>query len=307
SICFTVVCIIINPGGNISAGASRTEQVLRDINGDGYVDQLSSTKDDQLVVAENQTGRTNLLRSVIRPLGGRMDFDYTRDGNTYDLPQSRWTLTRVAVNDGHPGDGQDVQLKTYEYSGGVFDRLEREFDGYATVTERDRDHGAGDAAFRSITREYRADGHYTRGLLTRELTGDAAGRRFLETVNAYALRDVADPASPADARSTTATIFPELVRTDHRFYEGQAAPGKSTFTTMEYDAFGNMTRSFDAAEVGAGDDVDARIRYSADDPACQASHILGVPTSIDVTGGGTLMRHRESTVDCSTGNVTQIR
>src|SRR5262249_2936135 len=207
------VCIVINPGGDISTGASRTEQALRDINGDGYADQLQSTKDNQLVVAENQTGRTNLLKSVSRPLGARMDFDYTRDGNTYNQPQSRWVLSRVAVNDGHPGDGQDVQLTTYEYSGGVFDRLEREFDGYATVTERHRDHGTGDAVYRSVVHEFRTDGHYTRGLPTRDLTVDAAGHPFLETDYSYQLRDVAAPAGTADARSTTATIFPHLVRT----------------------------------------------------------------------------------------------
>jgi RHS repeat-associated protein len=301
------VCIVINPGADVSTGASRTEQELRDINGDGFADQLSSTRDNQLVVAENQTGRTNLLRSVTRPMGARMDFDYTRDGNTYNQPQSRWTLSRVAVDDGHPGDGQDVQLATYEYANGVFDRLEREFDGYATVTERQRDHGAGDAVYRSVTREYRTDGHYTRGLLTRTLSTDAAGHPFLETLNTYTLRDVANPAAPADARSTTATVFPQLSRIDHRFFEGQASPGKSTFTTMEYDAFGNMTRSLDAADTGTADDVDTRIRYSAEDPACQGSHILGIPDAIDVTGGGALMRHRESTVDCASGDVTQVR
>ena len=306
-LCFAVVCVIINPGGDVSTGASRSEQQLRDIDGDGYTDQLSSTRDDQLVVAENRTGRTNLLRSVSRPLGGRMDFDYARDGNSYAQPQSRWVLTRVAVDDGQPGDGQDVQLVTYEYRNGVFDRLEREFYGYGTVTERHRDHGAADAAYRSVVRTYRTDSFYARGLLTRELTQDAAGRPFLETENTYLLRDVADPTGPADPRSTTATVFPQLVRTDRRFYEGQPTPGKTTFSTMEYDALGNVTRSFDAAEAGPADDVDTRVRYTAEDPACQASHIVGTPDVIDVYGGGTLMRHRESTVDCATGDVTQVR
>jgi hypothetical protein len=47
SICFIVVCIIINPGGNVSTGASRTEQMLRDLNGDGFPEHLLSTRDDQ--------------------------------------------------------------------------------------------------------------------------------------------------------------------------------------------------------------------------------------------------------------------
>jgi RHS repeat-associated protein len=304
-ICFLVACVIINPGGDLSEGVSRTEVAIRDINGDGFADQLASTRDGQLTVAQNRTGRTNLLRVVTRPLGGRMDFDYQRDGNTYDQPESRYDLSRVALDDGHSGDGQDVRLTTYEYRGGTFDRLEREFDGYATVTARVRDAGAGDAVFRSVTRDYRTDGHYTRGLLTRELTADAAGRPFTETQNTYTLQEVG--AGVAAPHSTTATVFPQLTRTDRRWFEGQANPGKTTFTANSYDEFGNLTRVFDAADAGTADDVDTRMRYTADIAACRDSNIVGTPDGIDVFGGGHLIRSRESTVDCTTGNVTQVR
>jgi RHS repeat-associated protein len=306
-ICFLTFCVIINPGADLSHSVSRSERGLRDLNGDGFADMVSSTRDDQLVVAENQTGRTNLLRTVTRPLGGRIDFDYSRDGNNYGQPQSRFVLSKVSVDDGQPGDGQDVQLSTYEYSGGVYDRLEREFDGYATVVERQRDPGASDALFRSTTHQYRTDGHYTHGLPTLSFTTDKDGHKFTETENTYTLRDVDHPDATADPRSPTATIFAQLTRTDQRFYEGEDAPGKSTFTTLEYDQVGNVTRSVDAGEAGAGDDVEALITYSVDDSACRTSNITGVATATDVFGGGTLMRHRESTVDCATGNVTQIR
>jgi hypothetical protein len=106
SICFIVVCIIINPGGNVSTGASRTEQMLRDLNGDGYPEHLLSTSDDQLTVAQNLTNRTNLLASVTRPLGARMDFDYTRDGNTVDQPQSRWCCPGSRSTTASPATGR---------------------------------------------------------------------------------------------------------------------------------------------------------------------------------------------------------
>ncbi|GIH10187.1 hypothetical protein Rhe02_82540 [Rhizocola hellebori] len=304
-ICFIFICIIINPGGDISTGASRTEFAIRDINGDGRPDHLSSTRDNQLTVAQNRTERTNLLRGVSRPMGARLDFDYTRDGNTYDQPQSRWLLTKTTVSDGFAGDGADTQLTTYEYTGGVFDRLEREFFGYGRVIERHRDTQAADAVYRSITRDYLTDSHYTRGLVRKELTTDAAGRPFAETEHTYALQEVGG--GLANPRSTTATVFPQLTRTDKRFYEGNPTPGKATFTTMDYDAFGNVIRFFDASDVGSADDTDTRIRYSADDPACRTTNIVGVPNVIDVFGNGTLMRHRESTVDCATANVTQVR
>lgn len=309
SFCFGIIvaCVITNPGADTSTGASRAEQALRDINGDGYVDHLRSTADNQLVVAENQTGRTNLLKSVQRPMKSRIDLDYTRDGNTYDQPQSRFVLSRVAVDDGQPGDGQDVQLSTYRYSGGSYDRLERQFNGYRSVVTEQRDPGAGDAVHRTVTVEYLNDSPYTQGLVGRELTADAAGRAFTETRNTYVLRDVNSPTAPADPRSTTATIFPQLVRTDQRFFEGQAEPGKSTSVEMSYDEFGNVVREVDTADAGAADDVETRIRYAAEDRACRDRNIVGVPKNVDVRGNGALMRHRESTVDCATGNVTQHR
>jgi RHS repeat-associated protein len=244
---------------------------------------------------------------VTRPLGARTDFDYTRDGNTYDLPQSRFVLSRVSVDDGQHGDGADVQTTTYSYSGGVYDRLEREFDGYASVVRHEVDPANHDAVLRSVTRQYRTDGHYTKGLVTREVTADGAGHPFVQTDNTYELRDVANPSVTADPRSTTATVFPPLVRTDKQFFEGQPTAGKSTFTTTDYDEFGNVTHTFDAGDQGATDDLDVRVAYSADDPTCRANHIIGVADRIEVTGGGTVMRHRESTVDCANGNLTQVR
>ncbi|HEX6686665.1 MAG TPA: SpvB/TcaC N-terminal domain-containing protein, partial [Candidatus Limnocylindrales bacterium] len=306
-VCFIVVCAIINPGADAAAGVGRSERMLRDINGDGFADQLSSIKDDQLVVAENTTGRTNLLRGVARPLGGSMEFDYRRDGNTFALPESKFVLSRVAVDDGQPGDGPDVRLTTYEYSGGVQDRLERQFNGYATVVERHHDTDTGDAVFRTVTQEFRTDGPYLRGVPAKSVTSDANGRAFTETVNTYVLRDVHNPAATADPASTTATLFAQLVRTDRRFFEGLASPGVSTFSTMTYDEFGNLATLFDAGDAGTADDVEKRMAYSAGDPACRTSHVIGIATTVDVTGGGAAMRHHEVSVNCARGDITRIR
>lgn len=126
-------------------------------------------------------------------------------------------LTEVRVNDGRPGDGQDVQLTTYEYVGGVYNRLEREFYGYATVLERHRDASNGNAVYRTVTRDFLNDSYYTRGRLRRELMSDGAGRPFTETIHTYTARDVTTPNVPADLGSTVATVFPQLSRTDRRF------------------------------------------------------------------------------------------
>jgi RHS repeat-associated protein len=299
-------CVVFNPGADVSTGIGRSEEALRDVNGDGYADHVRSTRDSELVVAENRTGRTNLLRTVSRPLGGRFDLDYVRDGNTTDLPQSRYVLASTRLFDGHPGDGQDVQLSTFHYQNGRYDRLERTFLGYGRVLSEQRDPGAGDAMFRTATTEYRNDSYYVRGLEARTITTDATGRPFTETVNTYTLRD-ASTGKPADPRSTTATVFPFLSRAEQRFYEGQPTAGKSTYSEFDYDEFGNTTRVFDAADTGTADDVETRVGFTATDPACRTSNVVGTANTVQVTASKTVLRSRQSTVDCKTGNVTQVR
>ncbi|MFI0798681.1 RHS repeat-associated core domain-containing protein [Amycolatopsis lurida] len=287
---------VFNPGVNASTSISRAEIGLRDINGDGLADHVKSTRDNELLVAVNKTGRTNLLRTVTRPLGGKIDLDYTRTGNTQATPESRWVLSRTSVSDGHRGDGADTQLTTYRYEQGKYDRLEREFHGFGKVVTEQRDPGAAEALYRSTTDEYRTDGPYTRGLLARTLSADGAGRPFAETVNTYQLRDTA-PGS----------VFAALSRVDKHFHEGAENPGKSTYTEMSYDDFGNLIRSFDAADEGVADDVETTYGYSASDPACRARNLVGTANLLKKRAGADLSRHSESTVDCVTGAVRQVR
>src|SRR5262249_40425566 len=106
----------------------------------------------------------------------------------------------------------------------------------------------------------------------------------------------------------TATRFPQLTRRDRRFFEGQPAPGKQTAETFAYDSFGNTTLYTDLGDDGPEDDTIATVRYTASDPACVATYIVGIADRIRVTDtGGAELRRRESTVDCTTGNVTQVR
>ncbi|MFD5625884.1 SpvB/TcaC N-terminal domain-containing protein [Streptomyces sp. NPDC127072] len=290
--------LIINPGANVSTGASRAQQMLRDIDGDGFADHLASTEDSELTVAANQTGRTNLLKSVQRPLGSRVDLDYSRDGNTYDQPGSRYVLTGVQVSDGLAGDGPDTQQAAITYKDGVYDRLEREFRGYGSVTTSQLDEKG--EILRTGTLEFDTTGHYTRNLLTRETVADASGALFTESRHTYELRDV-DSGEETNGRSTTATVFPHLVRTDTLWYEGRAEPGKRTATVMSYDDVGNVVRTLDLGEAGPQDDVETLTEYTE----CADTHIVGTARASEVRGDGRLMRSSESTVDCANGEVTR--
>ena len=299
--------IVFNPGINLSTNLGRPEVAFRDMDGDGFADHVLSTVDSQLSVALNPIGRTNLLKKVHRPLGATFDLEYTRDGNTFDLPQSRWLMTKVTVFDGHVGEGADRQMTSFAYSAPKYNRLEREFYGYGTVVERHLDTLAANALFRSIQRDYLTTNYYSKGLLARELTSDALARPFLETQNTYVLRDVDIGTEPVDGTSTTATVFPQLTRTDKRFFEGGTVAQKATATLHEYDALGNVSRFTDTGDVGAQDDVVVVINYTSSDPACQSSYIVGKANKIVVTGNGAPMRNREATIDCTTGDEAQVR
>lgn len=299
---------VFNPGASASTGISRAETILRDVNGDGLADHVRSTRDDEMLVATNKTGRTNLLRTVSRPMGARIDLDYTRTGNTRAMPESRWVLSRTTVFDGQAGDGADRRLTTYRYENGAYDRLEREFRGFGKVVSEFRDPGAGDALYRSVADEYRTDSPYTRGLLARTLTTDGAGRPFTETVHTYRLHDIAT-GTAADPAGTTASVFPQLTRVDRKFHEGAQEAAKSTHTVMAYDEYGNLTGSFDAGDEGVEDDVQTDFGYTASDQACRDRHLVGLARSVSQRAVATdaSLRRREATVDCTTGALRQIR
>ncbi|MEV7523613.1 SpvB/TcaC N-terminal domain-containing protein [Streptomyces sp. NPDC091371] len=299
---------VFNPGVNASTGISRAETSLRDVNGDGLADHVKSTRDDELVVAVNKTGRTNLLRSVSRPMGARIDLDYTRSGNTADMQESRWVLSRTSVFDGLAGDGADTRLTTFRYEQGRHDRLEREFLGFGRVVTEDRDPGADDAVRRAVTNEYRTDGYYSRGLLTRTLTADGASRPYRETLNTYRLHDTSTD-EDADPKSRTATVYPQLTRVEDKHYEGAATAARSTFTDLSYDDYGNVTRTLDTGDEGTADDLETVFAYSGSDTQCRDHNLVGIANAIrqKAAATGALLRHRESTVDCATGAVRQVR
>ena len=69
----------------------------------------------------------------------------------------------------------------------------------------------------------------------KSITADATARPYLETEQTNVLKDVTTGGA-GDAASTTATLFPQLTRTDKRFYEGQPVAGKATHTLYDYDS-----------------------------------------------------------------------
>ncbi|ACY15442.1 SpvB/TcaC N-terminal domain-containing protein [Haliangium ochraceum] len=321
---FGFVNFIINPGGDAAESVGRPIAAIRDIDGDGYPDHLVSTTPHEIRVARNRTGRTNLLRQVERPLGATITLDYTRTGNTQAMPQSRWALSEVQVYDGQAdsaalGEANDYAVQRVAYESGRHDRYEREFYGFAKVTvetldTRDWDGTTATDALPVYRRQemtFYNGGYHERGLLASTRMSDGDGAVFARTLNQYELRDAIDGRvlTPTQA-ARAASVFPALVQ-EHRYHhEGAEDAFIHTFTTQDYDGYGNVIALYDAGGPGASDDYRAEIRYTGRLSACRAHHIVGVADRIEVRdAAGALLRQRESDVACgdATGNVRQLR
>lgn len=322
--------IIINPGADLNNSVNTPQAVLQDVNGDGYPDQLVSGDENTLQVYQNNWGRTNLLAEVDRPMGAVIKLDYSRDGNTYANPHSRWNMTKVEVYDGGQNSnatatpaGADYQFTTYDYVNGFYDRFERDFMGYAAVTQTQHNTtgltddstllnpGSFSNPYRRVISEYLNANFYEKGLAVTILTNDATtGLPYLETDNVYNLEDIfagaSVPLNATDLSDPENTVFPQAVTTVKKNFEGGTGEMDNT-QTFGYDVLGNVIAFYDSGDVGVPNSaVSVSIGYSATDPSLSTSYIVDLPETMTVTDiSNHVYRHRTATYD-GQGNVTDV-
>ncbi|HEV8578799.1 MAG TPA: SpvB/TcaC N-terminal domain-containing protein [Thermoanaerobaculia bacterium] len=275
----------------ISAQASGAdgggEISFEDFDGDGLADRVLLGSDSSVYVKQNQAAKANLLVEVDRPLGGVITLDYRRQGNRVDrsdplhridMPASQWVLASTVVTDGR---GHEYRTGYEYFNDAFYDRAERESYGYARVRATLPDGSTSD-------RTYLNQSLYTRHLMAKEVTADAAGNLFRVETARYEERPVA-----------SGSRFPALLEETTAFYEGTARtegnPPKAASMTYEYDARGNVVRTTDLADIGIEDDVDVAIAYRIDDETG-----LTRPASIEVRdGAGRLLRRRQGTFNAA--------
>jgi Insecticide toxin TcdB middle/N-terminal region len=231
--CFLFGCnIIIGVGGSYQQSNSSPQLDLQDVNGDGYLDSVKSAADGSLLVRLNQTGRTNLLSKVTKPIGGTIALDYKRAGNTPAQPASVWTMSQVDVNDGHRGDGVNLVRRTFSYAGGRYDRLFRQSLGFATIVQNELECGPDsdlpggtcqDQPLRTTTTSYRNGNVFEAGLLAGSVLQDAGANTFKELTNTWQFVDVNTGATavlnPANVRDALGmSVSPLLSRTETATY-----------------------------------------------------------------------------------------
>jgi len=292
---FCPIFILINPGYNQNWTTGRLSVRFQDMNGDGLADHIYTDIDGGSHIFLNNTGKTNLLRRVRRPLGGSFEMEYERTGNTRENPQSRWALSKVTLHDGMttPNTTHDY-VSSYAYGDGYYDRLEREFYGYNSVVETRPDES-------TVVREYHNRDYYRKGLEIKNsiIDGDVSGGHTIsETTQGYGLRDVVTSAVLSKLESK----FPYLMSKTTNFYELSGTLSMSSRETYDYDAYGNVTTYTESGNSDEDDTVSAVIAYTY----LTGSYIMNLPSSITVTGGGKLHRQRGATYD-GKGNMVMLR
>jgi len=220
------VRLVFNPSVSTGHGVSREKTRFSDVNGDGFPDFVRSDKDDKLSVSLSTIGRTNLLKSVQRPLGASFVVSFERKGNSYQMPHPVWALSGVIMHDGFKGDGVDSLMTTFAYENGYYDRHEREFYGFGKVTTTTHDtekpgKQVEDNTYRRVVQTMSNDSYFTKGLLLTETLLDKEGNKYTEKENTYELKAV-----KAEGVAAGEVLFPALKQTQQRFYEGQAQAGK---------------------------------------------------------------------------------
>ncbi|WP_434362366.1 hypothetical protein NF212_19045 [Parasalinivibrio latis] len=302
---FIVMKICMNAGAFASDGESQENYSLNDVNGDGYPDVLQSTAETDLRVKKSTIGRTNLLKSVQRPLGASFTVDYHREGNTFDMPQNRWVLSNVVTHDGFAGDGADTMKQRFVYSNGHHDRRERDFYGFANVTTLELDTTNGDAIYRYVSTDYINDNYYEKGLARYSVMKDGSGNTYTETVNSYQTEDVFSGAvlDAAGKENDFTSAFPQLVTTQTLFYEGTDTAEKQTRIDYQYDDYGNVVVQTDHGDVGTSDDWTATVVYHEN----VSDWIVSAPRSIVLRdAAGNVLRQREADINAQ-GSVEQVR
>ena len=124
--------------GNSSQYSFNTSSIqFTDINGDGLPDHvLQIAGQNKMQVITNEMGKVGLLKEVILPQGGKYEIEYDRVGNTTDMPQSRYVMSKVTRNNNREGFGVHKYETSFIYGEGKYHRLEKDFYGFNTVQQR---------------------------------------------------------------------------------------------------------------------------------------------------------------------------
>jgi RHS repeat-associated protein len=319
-------------------GHSFTQLGFYDVDGDGLPDRVlrsGNGKDDKILVQRNRLGKANLLKAVQRPIGGRLELDYFRQGPTVEDPNTRWMYDKFELSQaGLPSTVSVTPIRRdFDYDSPYFDRYERDFFGHQYVTTRRKD-------LSGSTSEYANRNYWKKGLQVYSKifgpakegadSGQSVQPVYQETVNTYQLDSQKQASEQGQApnpncisqlimplknlvngKNSPSPCDPVFVAPESntvRWYEGGKDFVDTTMHYEGYDHFGNVVKIRDTqVSTDKADDLTATIGYTynladenSDYKTLTDKHILDRPIHIDVRSGekaDKLVRKREGVYD----------
>ena len=288
---FPIPIILTGPKFCVSVGAasgrniSTEESRYMDFDGDGFIDYVTSTRNESITVYTSRIKRTNLLKTVTQSTGAKIDLDYdvvnpidqSVIGSTYKMPYKKWALTKVNVFDGFEGDGENTTRYAYEYFNGYKDRKERNFLGFGqtkahllnregipfrtTVTAYLLDAMTENELYQPGTSSSLKQYLYKKGLPKKTYTLDKRKRPLTETTYTYKFYDsrlLVDDIHTATTSSAEVSVFTEKlavlpvvtsIQTKNWTYQDETGSNALVNQTQQdfqlYDTMGNVKRYMD--------------------------------------------------------------
>lgn len=240
----------LSPGIYANRGLGTTLRQFYDINGDGYPDYLFSEKEGNLHVQLSNIGRTNKLKSVLKPLGGSFEIDYVHNEATYDHPNGKWVMNILTIKDGVSEDrlvdnGFDSK-QSFQYKKGKYDRYEREFLGFGEIITNDLDFDG--KPLRKHIQIFDNKNYYTANNLITDRIEDPNGNKYVETVNEFwhypnAIGDKEKQGEDnPDIQEFDSRVYSfPLKYSSNNAYEGQSQKIILNESYYAYDELGNNT------------------------------------------------------------------
>ncbi|MBN2738345.1 MAG: hypothetical protein JXR70_15285, partial [Spirochaetales bacterium] len=252
----------ITPGVNGSIASTTTSLQFRDINGDSLPDHVMKRPGEDFVrVKSNHMGKAGLLKQIEIPFGGSINLEYQTEGNTINMPQNRFVLSKVTRNDHLKGPEDSIHSYSveYQYEGGYYDRAERRFIGFEKVTTIQADYSKNEKIF------YNRD-LYKQGLMHFENNYDSTGSKissvtcFYEPYSSYGLNN-------------KESIFQALEQKDSIIYDNIGSEDIETREVFKYSTNGNIEDVFDYGSLHyEDDDYHLHIDYNKNLPDYRLSY-----------------------------------
>ena len=307
-----------------SGGTSvnRTKKSIVDFDGDGYPDLVEEISSSSVKVSHSRIRRTDMLKTVYNPLGGKFTLDYEVMPVDYNNPHAKWVMKSVAVNDGYNkvNDGEDTYRKEFKYENGKYDRRERDFYGYATVKTIDYNYdanGTQGAAYRTTVAMYYNNSYFLNGLLkeTYVAKGSNLNAKFSRTINTYEIKKL----NNTNTELVTTSVLPEsfdvggregrrtaavvMVKARTELYELQTSPQLVSEIAMKYDLKGRLVEYKNIGNIATtNDDYTTQVTYHN-----LSNNIITVPSEMKVLVGSVEKRRRTTQVNPSTGKIIMIK